>query len=218
MKLDLDALQALAKAATAGPWEYDTEKNEGDYGAGPDCSSGFDSYVIHDGKGQTLFDSLNSNAAVVQEDYDEDHFRAWDEVAERNAKFIAAASPQTVLALIDRLRKAEAEASRLNTLINTPELQDFARGVVLESVHQRERWGTESDDGKTAADWFWLIGYLAQKAMMHQLAGETDKAMHHTITTAAALANWHTAIIGACNRMRPGIAAPDSAESEGEKG
>jgi len=106
--IDLDALQAVAEAATPGPWEFDTEKNDGEYGDDIDGGIGFDSYAIRDEKGQTLFDSLNSDAAYVQGEWDEDSFRAWDEVAEKNAKFIAAANPKTILALIDRLRKAEA--------------------------------------------------------------------------------------------------------------
>jgi hypothetical protein len=35
-----------------------------------------------------------------------------------------------------------------------------------------------------------------------------DKALHHTISTAAALANWHAALSGTSNTMRPGIAPP----------
>ncbi len=50
-----------------------------------------------------------------------------------------------------------------------------------------------------AADWFWLIGYLAGKALMHALAGDRDKAKHHTISTAAALLNWHRAMGEDCH-------------------
>lgn len=108
------------------------------------------------------------------------------------------------------------EAARLRALISTPELHDFSRGVVLEAVHQRERWGSEHDAGKTPADWFWLVGYLAGKALHAQTSGNTDKALHHTISTAAALANWHAAITGSHTAMRPGIdAAPASPSSPG---
>jgi hypothetical protein len=101
-----------------------------------------------------------------------------------------------------------AEIERLTTLLNTPEVEDFARGVMLEAPHQRERWGSDHDDGKTPFDWFWLIGYLSQKAAAAAVAGDLDKAKHHTISTAAALANWHLALTGADTSMRPGIAAP----------
>jgi hypothetical protein len=107
-------------------------------------------------------------------------------------------------------RTALAELTRLRALIDSPVLHDFARGVVLEAVHQQERWASPHDGGKEPADWFWLLGYLTQKAMMSQLAGDIDKALHHTITAAAALANWHDSILGN-KRMRPGIGAPADA-------
>lgn len=105
-------------------------------------------------------------------------------------------------------RTAVADVARLTALINSPELVDFARGVVLEAAHQRERWPSEQDAGKAPADWFWLVGYLAGKALTSALAGASDKALHHTISTAAALANWHASILGAHTGMRPGIAPP----------
>lgn len=101
-----------------------------------------------------------------------------------------------------------SEAERLDSVLNAPELHDFARAVVLEAGHQRERWGTERDAGKAQTDWFWLVGYLAGKALHAAIAGDRDKALHHTISTAAALANWHAALLGADNKMRPGH-APD---------
>lgn len=106
------------------------------------------------------------------------------------------------------------ELERLRALLNTPELHDFAKGVALEAAHQREKWGSSHDGGKAPADWFWLIGYLAQKAMMSQIGGETNKALHHTITTAAAMANWHAAMLGQ-TEMRPGIESP--ARIDGDK-
>lgn len=82
-------------------------------------------------------------------------------------------------------------------ILNTPELHQFTEGVTLEALHQRERWGSTHDVGKTPADWFWLVGYLAGKALHAQTAGNIDKALHHTISAAAALANWHAAIAAA---------------------
>lgn len=104
---------------------------------------------------------------------------------------------------LDRVR---AERDALAGRLNTPELVDFAAGTVSEAAHQRARWGSAHDAGKTPADWFWLVGYLAGKALHAQTAGNTDKALHHTISTAAALANWHGAILGT-HGMRPGLAA-----------
>ncbi len=100
------------------------------------------------------------------------------------------------------------EVERLDKIINTPEFHDFIKAVPLEASHQLNRWGTKSDEGKSPADWFWLIGYLAQKAMMAQLATDWIKAKHHCISTAAALANWYASIAGSSN-MRPGIKPPE---------
>jgi|GEM_PF-1006584 len=105
----------------------------------------------------------------------------------------------------DALRE---EVERLRAALNTPEVDDFAKAVVLEAQHQRERWPSEHDAGKAPLDWFWLVGYLAQKAATAQMAGDDYKAKHHTISTAAALANWHAAISGEHTAMRPGIEPP----------
>lgn len=103
----------------------------------------------------------------------------------------------------------QREIARLTAALNTPEIADFAAGVVAEAQHQRERWGTDHDDGKNPFDWFWLLGFLSQKAASAALAGDLDKARHHTISTAAALANWHAALTGQNCEMRPGIATPE---------
>jgi hypothetical protein len=100
----------------------------------------------------------------------------------------------------------EAERDRLHALINTPETVDFIKAVQTEAAHQRERWPSEKDAGKTDADWLWLLGYLAGKALHNLTAGNTEKGLHHIITTAAACANWHHQRTTG-NSMRPGIAA-----------
>ncbi len=113
-----------------------------------------------------------------------------------------------------RLDDALADVARLTELLNTPELKDFAKAVPLEAAHQRIRWGSDHDAGKTPADWFWLIGYLAGKALHCHIEGKTEKALHHTITAAAALANWHSAILGKID-MRPGIVPPKEEAGDG---
>jgi hypothetical protein len=102
------------------------------------------------------------------------------------------------------------EAERLSTLLNTPEVADFVQGVMREVPHQRERWGADHDTGKSALDWFWLIGFLAQKIVVALAQGDQEKALHHCISTAATLANWHAGISGASTTMRPGIDAPEA--------
>lgn len=108
------------------------------------------------------------------------------------------------------VQAALAAIHSLKTTINTPETADFMKGVPLEAAHQRERWGVDHDAGKGPLDWFWLVGYLAQKAATSAMAGDIEKAKHHTISTAAALANWHLRLSGGDDRMRPGIAPPEA--------
>lgn len=107
-----------------------------------------------------------------------------------------------------------AENARLTGLLNTPEIKDFATAVQLEAAHQRERWAPNHDAAKTDDDWFWLIGYLAGKALhtpiRKDFAGQQtyveqrdevvfglssdevrDKQLHRIITIAAAACNWH---------------------------
>ena len=104
----------------------------------------------------------------------------------------------------ERARELQNEVARLNAIVNTPQSNDFLRAVSTEAEHQRQRWGSSHDAGKTPADWFWLVGYLAGKALHAHAAGDAAKAEHHIITTAAALANWHLAAFGKTD-MRPGI-------------
>ncbi|WP_208453756.1 hypothetical protein [Burkholderia gladioli] len=111
----------------------------------------------------------------------------------------------------------QAEIDRLRKIINTPQSGNFLRAVSIEAEHQRQRWSSEHDGGKTPADWFWLVGYLAGKALTAANAGNVEKAEHHVITTAAALANWHLAIFGQTD-MRPGIEPPAGQGVQGGKG
>ncbi|WP_347091705.1 hypothetical protein [Sphingomonas parapaucimobilis] len=117
---------------------------------------------------------------------------------------------------VDAVPAGEVERQAIrNEIINTPETADFMAGVPLEAAHQRERWGADHDAGKRPLDWFWLIGFLAQKAADAAIRGDIKKAKHHTISTGAALANWHAALTGADIKMRPGISAEAQAAAEG---
>ncbi|EPG9171806.1 ead/Ea22-like family protein [Klebsiella pneumoniae] len=100
-------MKAAAEKATPGEWWADEVKNEGCYGSGDDCVEGFTSYAIYGSDRQTLFDSLNSDAACICEEYDGEGHVAWDETAQRNAEFIALANPANVLALVEALEKAQ---------------------------------------------------------------------------------------------------------------
>lgn len=106
-------MKAAAGKATQGEWWADEVKNEGCYGSGDDCVEGFTSYAIYGSDGQTLFDSLNSDAACISEEYDGEGHVAWDETAQRNAEFIALANPANVLALVEALEKAQRRNAEL---------------------------------------------------------------------------------------------------------
>jgi hypothetical protein len=124
-------------------------------------------------------------------------------ISERDKEFIRS---DLSVAQVESLH---AEIANLKAKINTPLTDDWFEGVRLEAAHQQERWGSNHDIGKTPFDWFWLVGYLAQKAASAAVADDREKAMHHTISTAAALLNWHRNISGENTAMRPGIEPPD---------
>ena len=106
----------------------------------------------------------------------------------------------------DPIHMADCEASWNAALsqVNTPEIKDFLSAVENEALHQRTRWGSEHDAGKTDQDWFWLIGYLAQKPLYPGCT--PDKSLHHMVAAAAACLNWHAHKMGVFTKMRPGIA------------
>ena len=82
----------------------------------------------------------------------------------------------------------KAEAERLKKLIWTPQTEEFLEAVRLEAAHQRDRWGDEHDGMKSDPDWFWTLGWLSGKAVH---ASDQEKRLHHLVTSAALLLNWH---------------------------
>lgn len=100
------------------------------------------------------------------------------------------------------------QLAKLRALLSTPEVEDFDKALPLEAAHQVDRWGSEHDAGKQPEDWFWLLGWLAGKAVHAVRAGDTQKAKHHTITAAAMLRNWHAQLRTGASVMRPGILSP----------
>lgn len=103
------------------------------------------------------------------------------------------------------LREAAALLETGLRVLNSPSIHAFTEAVNIEAAHQRARWGAAHDAGKQPEDWFWLLGYLSGKALAAAKAGDIEKAMHHTISSAAMLANWHAAMAGVETGMRPGI-------------
>jgi len=106
-------IRALAEKATPGPWESDSMKSEGSFGVGEETYEGFNAFKVMDEKGNTICDTLNSDMGEVHVEYDEDGATAWDEIGRRNATFIAALDPQTVLALLASHEALRAEVERL---------------------------------------------------------------------------------------------------------
>jgi hypothetical protein len=83
-----------------------------------------------------------------------------------------------------------------------PIIDDFIGGTIEEADYQVSLWGTEDRESKSHIDYFWLVGYLAGKALASAIQGDTDKARHHTISTAAVLLHWHGKISGEITSVR----------------
>ena len=98
----------------------------------------------------------------------------------------------------------KAEAIRLDALINSPQTAKFLDATRIEVAHQIARWGSVHDRAKEPQDWYWLIAYLSGKALRSHIDGDREKALHHTISSAAVLANWHAAICQRDMRFTPG--------------
>lgn len=105
----------------------------------------------------------------------------------------------------ENLSAAMDEVCRLRKLINSPQTDNWMESVQLEAAHQQERWGVKGDVGKTPLDWFWLLGYLAGKAVAAFVAGDPSKGKHHIVSSSAMLLNWHRHVTGEITAMRPGI-------------
>jgi len=89
------------------------------------------------------------------------------------------------------LKIAKARILELEAMLNRPEVEDFSRGVVFEFAHQVACGRASRDAEKSPFDWFWTLGYLSQKAAQAAASGDIRKAKHHTISSAALLAQWH---------------------------
>ena len=112
------------------------------------------------------------------------------------------------------IAQLEADVQRLKDLINTPHTADWVESSKLEAAHQVERWSADQDAGKQPEDWFWLLGYLGGKAVAAFRAGNTEKGLHHIVSSSAALLNWHRNVTGDNTAMRPGIDAAIAAHGK----
>ena len=87
------------------------------------------------------------------------------------------------------------EVARLTKILNTPLFEDFVAAVKMEAAHQESNQAKLRDDLKEPEDWYWILGYLSGKALRAHLAGDREKSLHHTISSAALLLHWHKAIL-----------------------
>ena len=90
--MNLDALEALAKAATPGPWNW------------------------HYSNGSIIVDGPESDKVATI------HVGMDNQPAEHKARFIAAANPETVLALIALVRELEGFSKKSLYCYTTDEL------------------------------------------------------------------------------------------------
>ncbi|EBH6782425.1 ead/Ea22-like family protein [Salmonella enterica] len=118
--IDKRALREAAEKATKGEWWSDVVETDGEYGEGEDRVSGYHSYAVYVGH-ESLLDMTNSTAACIHTEWDHDYLMAWDETAKRNAEFIAAANPGTVLALLDELEAKDNRINRLEAIVAVAE-------------------------------------------------------------------------------------------------
>lgn len=216
----LTSLRALCQQ-----WAPEPDSNSGDYDTGIahgqiECANQLGPIMLK------LELASGAPAAQATADAEEAARQAVNKAAVEIRDFLGVISPRfpsdAELAVI--IRKAvspkaaqedwKAKYDALYATINTPHTDEWFEAVRLEAGFQIERWGTEHDAAKAPMDWFWLIGYLAGKALASQLKGDMSKAKHHTISSGAALLNWFRAMTGDTNSMRPGHAP--SAEAAGD--
>jgi hypothetical protein len=131
----------------------------------------------------------------------------------------AGSASQELIRIVEEKENLRSQLNALRKLLDTPEVEDFDKAVPLEAAHQVKRWTAEHDAGKEPEDWFWLLGYLAGKALSMARMAKTErdaaraelfleKAKHHCISSAAVLRNWHAHIRTGQTAMRPGIDTP----------
>ena len=94
--VDVDALLAAAQNATPGPWEVEDERGK----------------TFRDGPSRSLLVCPSNKDLGIIADVD---LEGLNENADNDAAFIAAASPDVVTALCQRVKRAEANAERNGT-------------------------------------------------------------------------------------------------------
>ena len=113
---ELRAIIAGCKGVTPGPWGTDAMRSDGSYGSGEDTHEGFEAYKVTGGplypggREVSICDTLNSDAASIEEEFGEESHHAWDEQGRKNMEHIARLSPEVVSALATELLASRASA------------------------------------------------------------------------------------------------------------
>jgi hypothetical protein len=157
---------------------------------------------------QEAFDEL---VAMLEVDTEYSNMRGFAEILADCSSAIDHGVGKEWIAKHGNPAELRTEVERLREALNIPEIEDFDKAIPLEAAHQVQRWGVDHDSGKQPEDWFWLVGYLAGKALSAIKSDNAEKAKHHCISAAAALRNWHAHIRSGSSVMRPGIADPFAA-------
>lgn len=137
--IDIDKIEAAAAAADAvAPvgWEGDHERQD-------DAPGRYHEFFVIDGHGCRIFGTENCDAEFgeICTEYGEDDSYSWNEPSRRVIEFAVCAQPRVVLALIARLRKAEAEADRWRETA-TAAFADRERLLDVLAVAEHMEWQT----------------------------------------------------------------------------
>lgn len=80
---------------------------------------------------------------------------------------------------------------KLNTLINNPEIENFLKGVQLESAHQTKRWGEIHEENKHPLDYGIVLDMIKGKLANDLWTKDHEKFQHHLIAIASVCYNMH---------------------------
>lgn len=80
----------------------------------------------------------------------------------------------------------------LHHATNTPEINDFIKGVGIEARHQQERWGDQSHE--PFGHFMLVANKLMGKMAIDIFDDDRQKLKHHIIALAAVMKNLHDAV------------------------
>lgn len=119
----VERLRKLEAKSTPAPWEVDSEyDHDAHYSGGGGCGCGFKNFFVGaevNGQWKTLFDTVNSDLKLIEEDYDEDGSNAWDSIGLANAELVAAlrnALPEIATSITTLVAERDALRHILETI------------------------------------------------------------------------------------------------------